>query len=201
MNIPVTVNHSPDAVLRRSHGIVLALDVPTPDLVRTVVAATAAVEGVVGYKLGPGIALDLGLSEASPWIGNLREVFADIAARGETAIVVSMSPLFFVERLVRWGVRHVYASRNPIGEPFDASHVLADVDKIDIVERYATAGSFDRARVVAYGDSYTDVPLFGSGIASVSVNGTEAVEALAAQRYRGENLWEAYTLGRGLVSG
>ncbi|MBY4574892.1 HAD family hydrolase [Gordonia paraffinivorans] len=136
---------------------------------------------------------------AAPWIGHLRTVFDDIASRGEIAIVVSMSPLFFVERLIGWGARAVFASHNPIGGPFDESLILEDGDKVAIVQRYAHETGIDSGRVVAYGDSYTDIPLFRSGVASVAVNGSDAVEALAVHRYRGDDLRKAYALGRSLL--
>ena len=135
----------------------------------------------------------------APWIGHLRAVWDDIAARGETAIVISMSPSFFVERLTRWGAARVYATPNPIGSPFDESLVLEDFHKVEIVERFVAEGGFAMDRVVAYGDSYTDIPLFRTGLRSVAVNASAAVEALAARRYRGNDLREAYALARDLI--
>jgi phosphoserine phosphatase len=142
--------------------------------------------------------IDAAFAEA-PWIANLRAVWDDITARGETAVVISMSPLFFVERLSRWGAASVYASHNPIGSPFDETLVLEDFHKVEIVERLVADGGFARGRVVAYGDSYTDLPLFRTGICSVAVNATAAVEELAVRRYRGDDLREAYALARSLI--
>lgn len=135
----------------------------------------------------------------SPWIGHLRAVWDDIAARGETAIVISMSPLFFVQRLSRWGAARVYATDSPIGSVFDETLVLEADHKVDIVERVVADGGFDKDRVVAYGDSHTDIPLFSTGIRSVAVNASAAVEALASLRYRGNDLREAYALARSLI--
>lgn len=137
--------------------------------------------------------------DKAPWIGHLRAVWDDITERGETAIVISMSPLFFVERLSRWGASRVYATPNPIGSPFDEALVLEDFHKVDIVERFVVEGGFVKDRVVAYGDSYTDIPLFSTGMRSVAVNASPSVEALAARRYRGNDLREAYALARGLI--
>jgi phosphoserine phosphatase len=134
----------------------------------------------------------------APWIGHLRTVFDDIERRGETAVVVSMSPLFFVERLTRWGAKRVFASHNPIGADFAEAHILEDEDKVHIVERLIGDG-FDRDRVVAYGDSYTDLPLFRTGLRTVAVNATPALEKLATARYRGDDLREAYALARSLL--
>ena len=124
--------------------------------------------------------------EQAPWISHLRTVWDDIARRGETAIVISMSPLFFVQRLSRWGAGQVFASDNRIGAPFDETLILEE-------------GGFSREQVVAYGDSYTDVPLFRTGLHSVSVNATPALERLASRRYCGEDLRGAYRLARSLV--
>lgn len=41
--------------------------------------------------------------EGAPWLAGIREVWADIAARGEHCAVVSLSPDFFVRRLLEWG--------------------------------------------------------------------------------------------------
>lgn len=135
----------------------------------------------------------------APWIGHLQAVWDDITTRGETAIVISMSPLFFVERLSRWGVTRVYATPNPIGSPFDETLVLEDFHKVEIVERVVADGGFAKDRVIAYGDSYTDIPLFRTGMRSVAINASAEVEALAARRYRGDDLRRAYSLARSLL--
>lgn len=138
--------------------------------------------------------------DAAPWMENLRPVFEDITARGEDAIVISMSPLFFVQRLLHVGVHEVFASVNPIGQVFNEAQILEATHKIDIVADYVRLRGLHPDRVVAYGDSYTDIPLFSSGVRSVSVNASAQVEALAFQNYRGKNLQEAYHLGRGLLA-
>lgn len=51
-------------------------------------------------------------------------------------------------------------------------------------------------RIVAYGDSRTDVPLFQSRVLSVAVNATTAAEQLVHISYRGDDLTEAYELAR-----
>lgn len=135
----------------------------------------------------------------SPWLANIRTVFADIAERGEHALVVSMSPLFFVQRLERWGAHRAFASDNPIGAPFDIGGILVNEDKVTIVRKYAADVGASLDTVVAYGDSYTDVPLFRSGVRSVAVNATDDVSALATGHYRGTNLLDAYQLGRALL--
>ena len=56
--------HPGAPLVPNDHGIVVALDVPTPERVRDLVEATADVDGVVGYKLGPTMALTLGLAAA-----------------------------------------------------------------------------------------------------------------------------------------
>jgi len=58
-----TVSASP-VRMRTSHGIVPALDVPSMDAVKRLVEATTRVEGVVAYKLGLTLTLELGLRAA-----------------------------------------------------------------------------------------------------------------------------------------
>ncbi|MDV8015942.1 HAD-IB family phosphatase [Rhodococcus sp. IEGM 1241] len=132
----------------------------------------------------------------SPWIDNLQPVWADIIARGETLVVISMSPLFFVQRLTAWGPSAVFASHNPIGSPFEDSGVLEDYHKVHIVDDLTRTHNIEPHHVIAYGDSYTDIPLFRTNITSIAINATPLVESLATHRYRGNDLTAAYTLAR-----
>lgn len=52
---------------------------------------------------------------------------------------------------------------------------------------------------VAYGDSSSDLPLFEWLPGTVAVNGSEALRRVAAARYEGSDLREAYAMGRGLL--
>ena len=54
---------------------------------------------------------------------------------------------------------------------------------------------------VAYGDSASDVPLFEMLDNTVSVNGSESLAEHAALAYEGNDLREAYALGRQLLEG
>lgn len=60
--------------LHRTHGIIPALDLPSIDQIRKVVAATAVVDGIVGFKLGPIAVFELGLRRAVESIRELTDL-------------------------------------------------------------------------------------------------------------------------------
>ncbi|MBY4574890.1 orotidine 5'-phosphate decarboxylase [Gordonia paraffinivorans] len=74
MNSVAPINYSPTTWIGRGHGIIPALDLPTAEQVRDIVAATADVDGVVGYKLGPSTVLELGLPAALRLVGDLTDL-------------------------------------------------------------------------------------------------------------------------------
>lgn len=141
--------------------------------------------------------------DASPWIGGLPEVLADIAERGEHSLVITMSPDFFAERLRGFGFAEVAASRFPPlplrGLP-DPAGILTPADKVRIVEATLTRLGLTGRQCLAYGDSGSDLPLFAHLPYTVAVNASPDLAELAAARYHGEDLLVAYRLGRGLLS-
>ncbi|OLT22870.1 haloacid dehalogenase [Pseudonocardia sp. CNS-139] len=137
--------------------------------------------------------------EAAPWIDGVRDVLADIAARGEHSVVISQSPLFFVRRLRRWGAGAAYGTVVEPGGHCVEDALLTAQHKVDI-----TAGVLDRLGLtprecVAYGDSTSDVPLFEWLPHTVAVNAGPAVRRLASSAYDGDDLRGAYRAGRSLV--
>lgn len=74
----------------------------------------------------------------APWTHRTKDVFADIDARGERSIVITMSPDFFAEGLLDLGVHEVVASGFPPLPLFDApeSHrILGPQDQVEVVGR------------------------------------------------------------------
>lgn len=138
---------------------------------------------------------------ATEWIGGIEAVFADIAARGEHSAVVSLSPQFFVERLLAWGATSAHGAMVEAGRPVDPARVLTPDSKVEIVEQLFERYRLDAEDCVAYGDSSSDLPLFARLPNTVSVNGTETLRAVAACQYDGPDLWEAYMLGRAMIDG
>lgn len=137
--------------------------------------------------------------ERSPWLAGIREVWADITARGEHCAVISLSPDFFVGRLRAWGVHHTRASAFPAlpfvpGAAFDATGVLVGGSKVAIADELRARYGVARADCVAYGDSLSDIALFGAVPVSVAVNGDAHVSDLATHAYAGGDLREAYAL-------
>ncbi|TCK19917.1 HAD family hydrolase [Pseudonocardia endophytica] len=136
---------------------------------------------------------------AAPWIGGIAEVWADIAERGERSAVVSMSPLFFVRRLLDWGAGSVHATDVPIGRPLDESLVLTTEAKVTIVESLLGEHGLEPHDCVAYGDSYTDTALFRAVPNTVAINADSRIRRLARVVYDGDDLRDAYGRGRMLL--
>ncbi|MBV2364915.1 HAD family hydrolase [Streptomonospora nanhaiensis] len=141
---------------------------------------------------------------AAPFLAEIREVCADIRARGEHSLVITMSTDFFARRLLDFGFDEVVASRFPalpFREPLDPADVLTPQDKVRVTEEARTRAGIPLERCVAYGDSLSDAPLFGHVPHSVAVNADHHVARLARARYRGTSLMGAYVRGRALLAG
>jgi phosphoserine phosphatase len=136
----------------------------------------------------------------APWMTGVAEVFADIRARKETAIVISQSPTFFVNRLQAWGAHETYGSAVEIGVPVADDATLSADAKVAITEEALSRLGLGPEECVAYGDSGSDVGLFRWLPHTVAVNAAPAITGLAAARYCGSDLREAYALGRELLS-
>jgi phosphoserine phosphatase len=136
---------------------------------------------------------------ASPWMTGVAKVCADIRARGEASAVITMSPDFFAGRLTTWGFDTVVASAFP-ALPFvdviDPARILTPEHKVLVVDDLLQRHALPRSRCVAYGDSMSDAPLFRSLEATVAVNADQHLAGLAASEYQGDDLFEAYRLGR-----
>ena len=112
----------------------------------------------------------------------IRYTWADIRARGEYCAVVSLSPSFFVERLIGWGTHAAYGSRFPVvpfAEPVDPAGILTPTAKVEIADRLCEELGVSRADCVAYGDSLYDAELLGSVPILVAVNADRHLLGLA----------------------
>lgn len=140
---------------------------------------------------------------ASPWLSGISQVCADVRRRGERSVVITMSPDFFARHLLDLGFDEVEASRFPalpLIEPLDPANILSPGDKVRIVEEMCQRHGLSCARCVAYGDSMSDAPLFRWLTKTVAVNSDHHLVELAAVSYRGNDLAEAYALGRDLLA-
>ncbi|MFG2301596.1 HAD family hydrolase [Actinacidiphila glaucinigra] len=140
--------------------------------------------------------------EGAPWLAGIREVWADIAARGEHCAVVSLSPDFFVRRLLEWGAHEVRASvfpEFPFGPAvgLDVAGILLPETKVTAADELCARYGVSRRECVAYGDSLSDTALFAAVPVSVAVNGDHHVSGLASHAYTGRDLREAYALVMG----
>ncbi len=139
---------------------------------------------------------------ASPWLAGIPEVCADIRERGERSLVITMSPDFFARHLLELGFDEVVASRFPalpFAEPLDPANILTPGDKVRIVAEMCGRYGLSRSQCVAYGDSMSDVPLFRQLTNTVAVNGDRHLAELATLSYYGNDLADAYALGRTLL--
>jgi phosphoserine phosphatase len=139
---------------------------------------------------------------ASPWLRSIREVCDDIRARGEKSAVITMSPDFFAAHLSDLGFDDVVASRFPalpFAAPVDPAGILTAEDKVRIVGELLARHQLPWDQCVAYGDSWSDAPLFRRLTRTVAVNADAHLDGIAAARYHGDDLAEAYALARALA--
>ena len=137
--------------------------------------------------------------DGAPWLARIREVWADIREAGDYCAVVSLSPSFFVERLIGWGAHAAHGSlfpAVPFTEPVDPAGVLSTAAKVRIADRLCEEFAVVRADCVAYGDSLSDKDLFGVVPVSAAVNADRHLSGLSTHSYIGQDLWEAYELVR-----
>lgn len=137
---------------------------------------------------------------AADWIDGVREVFADIGGRGEIVAVISQSPHFFVRRLEGWGAHRTFGSRVLPGVATTRDVMLTPQHKVDIARALLAEYRLGEDECVAYGDSTSDVALFDHFTHTVGVNSREVLRPRAAVTYDGDDLREAYALGRALVA-
>ncbi|GAA3393407.1 HAD-IB family phosphatase [Streptomyces roseoviridis] len=137
--------------------------------------------------------------EGAPWLTGIREVWAEIQAEGGHCAVISLSPDFFVERLLEWGADAAHGSRwpaVPFTEPIHRPGILNASAKVRIAGELCARFGVSPADCVAYGDSMSDAELFALVPETVAVNADHHLAHLARHRYSGADLREAYALVR-----
>ena len=137
---------------------------------------------------------------ATAWLEGIPDVWADIGRRREHSAVISLSPQFFVDRLLEWGVESVHGAPVHPAVPLDAELVLTPAHKLSIVDDLMRTYDLTEDDCVAYGDSASDIPLFQRHRHTVAVNGSEAIRRVAASSYDGRDLRGAYAAGRALLA-
>ncbi|MFJ1647313.1 HAD family hydrolase [Streptomyces sp. NPDC088258] len=135
--------------------------------------------------------------EEAPWLAGIREVWAEIRERGDYCAVISLSPDFFVSRLLGWGVHAAHGSRWPVlpfAEPIDRAGILNPAAKVKIANQLCAEFGVSMDDCVAYGDSMSDAEIFTVVPRSVAVNADHHLAGLATYTYSGGDLREAYEL-------
>ena len=135
----------------------------------------------------------------TPWHKNVQKVFHDIHARREYSAVITLSPMFFVSRLRQWGATTAHGAEVFGGETPDPKLVLTPDSKVKIVQGLLQEYGVTAADCIAYGDSASDIPLFKTLANTVAINGSAAIKSLSAATYDGDDLWEAYLIGRAVA--
>jgi phosphoserine phosphatase len=133
------------------------------------------------------------------WLDGIEEVWRDIDARGERSVVITLSPQFFAAKLRALGLHEAYGAEVLAGGEVVPAQVLTPESKVYIATEVLERLGLGADDTVAYGDSSSDVPLFEILENTVAVNGSESLAEHAAVAYRGNDLREAYALGRGLI--
>ncbi|WP_066944746.1 HAD family hydrolase [Streptomyces lushanensis] len=135
--------------------------------------------------------------EGAPWLTGIREVWADIRSQGDYCAVISLSPDFFVTRLLDWGAHAAHGSRWPVlpfSEPVDRAGILNPAAKVKIANRLCAEFGVSLDDCVAYGDSMSDAEIFAAVPRAVAVNADHHLSGLATHTYSGGDLREAYEL-------
>jgi phosphoserine phosphatase len=136
---------------------------------------------------------------SSQWLDGIEEVWADIAARGEQSAVITLSPQFFVDRLLKWGLGSAHGAVVTAGAQPDPKLVTTPESKVLITEELMERYGLTDDDCVAYGDSSSDIPLFQRLSNTVAINSSAALREVAAVEYQGSDIREAYAAGRRLL--
>ncbi|MFI1103299.1 HAD family hydrolase [Streptomyces melanogenes] len=136
---------------------------------------------------------------SAPWLTGIQDVWRQIRQGGDYCAVISLSPSFFVERLLEWGAHAAHGSvfpEVPFTRPVDPTGILSAAAKVTVAERLRAEFGVSRADCVAYGDSMSDVELFAAVPVSVAVNADRHLAGRATHTYTGGDLREAYALAQ-----
>jgi phosphoserine phosphatase len=134
----------------------------------------------------------------APMLANIREVLADIRDHDERSCLITMSPDYFAEQFLEFGFDAVFASRFPRspGAELDESAILNPEDKPRLAAAFCAEHGLALGDAIAYGDSMSDVFLFGEAGLRVSVNGDHHIAELADIVVEGDDLMLAYRAAR-----
>jgi phosphoserine phosphatase len=138
---------------------------------------------------------------AAPLLANVREVLADLHARGEVACLITMSPDYFAEKFLDFGFDAVFASGFPrdAGTPLDPERILNPKLKPVLARAFCEEHGLQLAEAIAYGDSMSDVHLFDAVGIRIAVNADHHLEDRSDVAVDGTDLLPAYEAARRLA--
>ncbi len=137
---------------------------------------------------------------AAPWMEGIREVLDRYRGARRTFGRDLDVPLVLGRAPLQWGVGSAHATEAVLGQlVVDHRKILTAASKVIITQRLREERTLAIEDCVAYGDSKSDAELFSLLQHTVAVNGDAHVEHLARASYRGNDMREAYALGRKLI--
>ncbi|MEU7174575.1 haloacid dehalogenase-like hydrolase [Micromonospora tulbaghiae] len=122
---------------------------------------------------------------AAPKIGGVEQALVRLRAHEIVTCLVTMAPRQFAECFP--GFDHAYGSIYP-------TRILNPEDKPSVVRKLQAKLGIDTDAIIAFGDSDSDLPLFGYLHHTVAVNSTPNLAAVAAHRYDGADINQALDL-------
>lgn len=120
--------------------------------------------------------------ENSVLLRNIGPAVETLHSRGYTTCLITMSPLAYAINFSEF--EFVFGSLPP-------HTIINPEDKPVIANRLADSMNLTADRIIAVGDSTSDIPLFKGATYSLAVNGDHAIQSLATHRYTGECLEQA----------
>lgn len=131
----------------------------------------------------------------SPKLKNIQEGLTTIRSLGAKSCLITSAPEFFAHHFYDYGFDHIYGSNHiNLKQEFTPENILHAKDKPVIAKAVCEKYNFSFADAIAFGDSYSDVPLFQTLTHTVSVNGDHHIHNYARHHYSGHDLLEALSL-------
>ena len=132
---------------------------------------------------------------AAPKLSSIGTALRVIRDRGHVTCLITMSPREFANHFLSFGFDSVWGSLYPETQEqlHDSSRYLSAPDKLRIATAVAADAEVPMAASVAFGDSLSDVPLFGSVGFSVALNADQHLTNHATMHLFGTDLREILT--------
>jgi phosphoserine phosphatase len=128
---------------------------------------------------------------ASPWIQGIQDVMTAIRDRGDHSLLVTMSPNFFADHLLGFGLETVVSTQFPplpLDHPPSDCNVMTPCGKLRVVDSRLQELGLERSCCLAYGDSASDLPLFEALDFTIALNSAPCLRRHTRLSYEGTDL-------------